>query len=244
MAEQYAEKIREAMDVKENALAGYFQNELNKALDSYQYALKQVSGQIKNSTYTDLLENVFFEFDVDMTQYNGIIQFAYLFTKDQVQEVIREQGGNLSDIAAFVNFNPPLTRGADKINTRKGFLDKTLTKTTNKEVRRILQVGIGEGLPYQEIEQNLMDNFAFSQNRSELIARTETAFALNESQTAYMEELGVDQYTIDLAADACDQCITEYSNKTFRVGQDAPPPLHPRCRCVQKTVIPAQWLQG
>lgn len=243
MAEEYHKIIREPLMSKEASFSADMDRELKNALDNYLYAYKQVVEQVTNSFQGDVLDLVTYSFDVDISQLVSVVNIGYMFQKRQTQEAITDEGGDISRIATFINFDPDLVRGIDLINQRKGFLDKTLTKTTNKEVRKILMKGVGEGLPFSDIEDQLVNSFAFSRNRAELIARTEVAYAMNEAQTAYMSEIGAEQYTISLAGDACEKCIEAYAGKTFRIGKDAPPPLHPRCRCVQKTVIPQDWLK-
>ena len=121
-----------------------------------------------------------------------------------------------------------------------------ITQSTRDMIRRDVTEAIQDGLSNNELADTLEENYAFSAERAEVIARTETAFAdMNGNMLTYKEakKLGIDiKKKWHTAGDASvsQDCI-DNSNQgaidlgiAFQSGAQMPPD-HPNCRC---TILP------
>jgi hypothetical protein len=122
--------------------------------------------------------------------------------------------------------------------------DGLLAETTREVIRNTIADGLDENVGLDEIIDNIVESTAFSEDRAELIARTEIRRA--NSQGALLgakgarDELGVAVKKIWLTAgdDLVDEDVCEPNedqgpidlDDDFQSGDDAPPG-HPRCRC-------------
>lgn len=105
-----------------------------------------------------------------------------------------------------------------------------------EDVRTTIRDGIMAGKKRMEIAEDLRKRFALTAWKSELIARTETARAINwgKLETFYRE--GQQQVKWVAAGDSrtCSECA-DLDGRIFDIENVPPLPLHPLCRC---TVIP------
>lgn len=123
------------------------------------------------------------------------------------------------------------SRGADLVTD--------ISSTTRDGMRDLTATAVEEGLSPQEFASSIEDSFAFSAERSTMIARTELAFAQVQGNLSGYKASGVVEKKQWLASDAaCDICEaadgTEVAlDDTFTIdGEDVDgPPVHPNCRC-------------
>lgn len=112
-----------------------------------------------------------------------------------------------------------------------------ITDSTRDMLRADIEKAYDEGWSTQQLRKNLSANYAFSDARSDMIARTEIAVAdIHGNMMAYRESGVVAQKKWIGGAACCDIC-TENAlagpigiDEEFPSGDDAPP-AHPNCRC-------------
>lgn len=116
-----------------------------------------------------------------------------------------------------------------------------ITDATRDMVQDIISDGLDEGLGRGEIAQNIIDSDAFSQERAEMIARTEVATAVSQGQLSSYKEVRATGLNVQKQwqadEDPCQECIDNQDagvidlDDDFPSGDDAPP-AHPNCECV------------
>lgn len=116
-----------------------------------------------------------------------------------------------------------------------------ITEGTRDRLRSVTEQAIDEGWSAQEMASAIKDDYAFSAERAEVIARTEIANADIAGSVEGWKASGLVQQKEWLtAAECCDEC-QEMNGKlapidgTFEDGKDVP--LHPQCRCDVLPVI-------
>lgn len=115
-----------------------------------------------------------------------------------------------------------------------------IDESTRDEIRDIISAGLESNIGMDAIADQLQDAYAFSEERADLIARTEIAMA---NQNGVLEGMraarnaGVRLKKVWLPdAEACDDCQDNGDDgaididEAFSTGDDAPP-AHPNCRC-------------
>lgn len=110
-----------------------------------------------------------------------------------------------------------------------------ITDSTREMLRGDVAQAMESGMSNDDLAALLQDNYAFSDERAEVIARTETAFAdVAGNMTAYRESGLVEQKKWITAAGCCDLC-QELDGIVVDLDEDFPneggdgPPLHPQC---------------
>jgi hypothetical protein len=136
------------------------------------------------------------------------------------------------------------TRAVVYAKDRAAALITELDDATRNDIRDTIAAGLEDGLSFGQLSDKLSEMYSFSEDRAELIARTEIASAANHGVLAGMQELKDQGAKIKKAwnpdAQACDACL-ELGDLGF-IDLDAEfetedgdtadaPPLHPRCRC-------------
>lgn len=136
------------------------------------------------------------------------------------------------------------TRAVAYAKERAAALITELDEATRNDIRDTIAAGLEDGLSFTQLSDKLSDMYSFSEDRADLIARTEVASAANHGVLAGMQELKDQGAKIKKAwnpdAQACDACL-ELGDLGFidldeefetEDGDTADaPPLHPRCRC-------------
>jgi SPP1 gp7 family putative phage head morphogenesis protein len=112
-----------------------------------------------------------------------------------------------------------------------------ITDATRDMLRGDIADGIEAGLSNDDIASGLAENYAFSDERAQTIARTETAFAdVHGNLDAYRTSGQVAAKRWIVGAECCDEC-QELDGEEVDLDEDFPndggegPPLHPNCRC-------------
>ena len=111
----------------------------------------------------------------------------------------------------------------------------SITQTTRDALRDMVAKSAQEGWTGQELAGRIRDDFAFSQSRASMIARTEMAFAdLANTVEGWKQSGVVESKMFHAAPDCCDTC-QDYDGETvgldddFSWGDTDLP--HPHCRC-------------
>jgi SPP1 gp7 family putative phage head morphogenesis protein len=120
-----------------------------------------------------------------------------------------------------------------------------INETTRQEIVSIVQRGLLLGLSNDQLAASLREQFAFSSVRAEMIARTETQFAVQNGNLIAYKASGIVSKKRWLTAkfDVCPICValdgTVVSiDEGFSGAAGAQcPPAHPRCRCDLLPVI-------
>jgi SPP1 gp7 family putative phage head morphogenesis protein len=112
-----------------------------------------------------------------------------------------------------------------------------ISETTREMLRGDIAAAIEAGTSNDDLADQLAENYAFSDQRAETVARTETAFAhVAGNLNAYRESGQVEAKRWLTAPDCCDLC-EDLDDVTVGLDEDFPddggdgPPLHPNCRC-------------
>jgi SPP1 gp7 family putative phage head morphogenesis protein len=123
-----------------------------------------------------------------------------------------------------------------------------ITQATRKMLRADIKTAMAEGWSNDELARAIEDNYAFSQTRAEMIARTETAMAdVAGNMAAYeeAEEMGVEVLKKWITANddkVSPDCVMNGKSKPLPLKAAFPsgayePPEHPRCRCDISPVV-------
>ena len=113
-------------------------------------------------------------------------------------------------------------------------VEALLSESTQNMVRELVSAAVKDGLSPQQLRAALQDAAAFSRNRAETIARTETATALGQGQRAAAIAMSQDEKS--WIPGNCDICTTNADagwigiDEAFPSGDDTIPG-HPRCTC-------------
>lgn len=112
-----------------------------------------------------------------------------------------------------------------------------IPETTREMLRADVSTAIESGASNDDLADQLAENYAFSDERAQTIARTETAKAdVAGNLNAYKESGQVESKRWLTAPDCCDLC-QDLDDVTVGLDEDFPddggdgPPLHPNCRC-------------
>lgn len=112
-----------------------------------------------------------------------------------------------------------------------------IDEATRELLRADVTAAMEEGWSNDKLAEALEQNYAFSEERAETIARTETAFAdVQGNLDAYRESGQVQGKRWIVGDDCCDECY-ELDGEEVGLEEEFPngggdaPPLHPNCRC-------------
>lgn len=94
------------------------------------------------------------------------------------------------------------------------------------------------GKDYMKVSKLLAERMNVGLSASKRLVRTETMRVLNSAACNSAKDRGYKEYTVLVEKDACEDCIEAYKGKTFTLGVDTPPCLHPFCKCTVKIIIP------
>ena len=244
--EDYPEELKKVLDPLEALYASYLQNKLNWINNLVtQYILTEFNWVIKAKQ--EGFQNRFkSEFTLSTAGLIDVYNTGVQYQLGQIEiQLSPSQMGNVSS-AFGVDFKAAPTLFTNLIHERDAYLNKVLEDTTFDQVTRIIEVGTQEGWSYKQIAKRISEDkvIGINSKRAELIARTEVNHALNEGQRQYAKSLGVQEYQVVLAQNACEICRAAYEGKTFQINNfDDVPPKHPNCRCVLISVVPEQWLE-
>lgn len=121
-----------------------------------------------------------------------------------------------------------------------------ISESTRDMIQSDVARAIEEGMSNDDLAALLEENYSFSPERAEMIARTETAFAdVAGNMAGYRESGVVESKRWIVGGDCCDLC-QEMDGVVVGLDEDFPngggdgPPLHPNCRCDVSPVVTEQ----
>jgi SPP1 gp7 family putative phage head morphogenesis protein len=114
-----------------------------------------------------------------------------------------------------------------------------ITDSTREMIQSLTADAIDQGYTTDELAAQMEENFAFSPERAEMIARTETAQADSQGQMQGYEESGVvegTEWTTAEDDEVDSDCVLNGEAGIVPLGEEYPsgdtaPPAHPNCRC-------------
>lgn len=161
-----------------------------------------------------------------------------------IQEMKEEGQNHLDDLdlhAAFDVDNPRIQKWLTEYCPK---LSKNLEEVNIEDLKRVLREGIGEGEGIPDLARRVNELFeSYDRVRAEMIARTETIRASNQSALEAYEQSGVVEQKIWLVAEderTCEICIGYGNQDPIGLNESYgttdyetiyAPPAHPRCRC-------------
>jgi SPP1 gp7 family putative phage head morphogenesis protein len=117
--------------------------------------------------------------------------------------------------------------------TRAAELVTEISDTTRELIRDNVADAVEQGASVKKLANLLQDNYAFSAERSELIAQTESSFAAIQGNLKGWQESGVvSGFNVILGSehDVDDECDDAVEGGPYKLGDPAPP-FHPHCVC-------------
>jgi SPP1 gp7 family putative phage head morphogenesis protein len=177
---------------------------------------------------------------------NGVKMPELKAIEKQIAEYMKSiyiDGAEVAAIQIDVEFDKAQLKQVNKnavaySKARSAELVTELTESTREFLRPSITQAVEEGWSVATLKAAIMDNFAFSESRSEMIATTELAFAdVQGNLKAYKESGVVDGKQWVLSQDDyCDDCLALDGvivglDESFPGDGGDGPPLHPRCRC-------------
>ncbi len=114
-----------------------------------------------------------------------------------------------------------------------------ITESTREKIRALVEQAVTDGMTPDELSQAIVDDFAFSASRAELIADTELAMANVAGNLEGWRQSGVVEkkgWLLSNDHDHDDECDDNAEqgeidlDDVFESGDDGPP-AHPRCEC-------------
>jgi len=205
--EEYPKAIREPLMEVENIFAekvndklqGVYARILTFAKDRLN-AKKDIRGDLM-SIFSQS------DFIMDLPMLLTATRVAVKYQQTNIKNTLRDRGVNPNHIkTAFgvdLNVAPEDVMFADLIGQRTAFLAKVLAQTTLDRANTIIEAGVRLGKPYKDIADQLTQQLGFDGTRAMTIARTETAYAVNEGTREWMRDSGVKEIEPNLAGDAC-----------------------------------------
>lgn len=112
-----------------------------------------------------------------------------------------------------------------------------IAESTREMIRRDVAAALERGDSNDVLAATLRRGYAFSRERAEVIARTETAYADVEGNLEAYRQSGVVQRKEWITGDGCCDLCDELDGVVVDLEDDFPneggsgPPLHPNCRC-------------
>ena len=198
------------------------------------------------------------DFNVSIQKLNEATRIGIEFQGKELRAALAKEGvdpGRLETEMGLV-FDLPYedVRMSEILTHRQKYLQDVLGETTYKRADNLIEGGIKAGKSFDQIAAELHASLGMDQDRAMKIARTETNWALSNAQLQYMNKLGVKQYRIVLATNACEECIKvagwhngqlgdPVSKALFDVTNEDVLPVHPNCRCLPISVIPKSWVE-
>jgi SPP1 gp7 family putative phage head morphogenesis protein len=240
-SEEYNFKIRKPVEAAQSEFEKLVDRKLTiinqKILE---YAKKRVETAQKAVAAPDFHQS---DFIFDMNPLVKAMKTGIDFQKDQIVDATKNYSLPIkANIAINFNLGGYEQQILSVLQKRAVFLADKIEEVTLSNAYDVIGKGIEQGLPFSEISINLQNSLGMDGTRASKIARTETNWALNDGTRVYMQHIGISQYKISLAANACEECM-QYKDEVFDVETSDVLPIHPNCRCTIISVIPDAWLQ-
>ena len=195
-----------------------------------------VYGRVKKAEVDDLLDSIIDAIDIDGFSVDMIEELT-----PGIRRAFKEAGVSALTEAGFSTadmVNQLDERALDYVRAHGADLVTQITETTRMDLREILADAVEEGPTTAALASTIEDAFAFSKYRSEMIARTELAYAHVGGNLAGYRESGVvsGKKWIVAQDNVCPECealdgVVVDLDEEFPDDGGEGPPLHPNCRC-------------
>jgi phage portal protein BeeE len=121
-----------------------------------------------------------------------------------------------------------LERIVDFVRKQVGVRIAGINATTRDKIRDAVVKGVSDGLSPRELGSLIQDSAAFDEYRAEMVSRTETALAYNDSAIGSYRDLGVEQVEV-IDGDMDDVCAP-VNGATWTMDEARANPIgHPNC---------------
>lgn len=163
--------------------------------------------------------------------------------------VVDDVAGEVSQRTSATFFRPAkaslLERVLEYVRHRSGIRIKGINDTTREAVREVVEAGVREGLSPAELASRIKSLGTFDDARAELIARTETGYALNDGALSTYREFGTNEVFV-YDGDRDDVCAAANGSTWTLEHAESDPLGHPNCTRdfapVVKAIAPSQEL--
>ena len=127
-------------------------------------------------------------------------------------------------------------RAVEYARERSAELVTDIAESTRRMIRANIVQALEDGLSNDELASILRRGYAFTRERAEMIARTETAIADVEGNLLAYEQSGVVESKKWITGAGCCPLCDDLDGKIVPLAGNFPggkkgPPLHPHCRC-------------
>lgn len=113
-----------------------------------------------------------------------------------------------------------------------------ITDATRNMLRTLITTSLTDGTSNDELRAQILEATAFSSDRADLIARSETAMAdVRGAAMGWFESGVVDEVEFSASPDCCDECQAEDGTIVPLTDPEALDLPHPGCRCAWIAVI-------
>ena len=130
------------------------------------------------------------------------------------------------------------------IDARQADLADMLHSDSVDEISQIIKKATTEGWSEDQLMEALQEVCGFDKVRSQRIGRTEANYAANQAILTQTHRIGIEEYNISAAPDACEECQEAADDGPYDYSEAQELlPVHPSCRCVLQSVIPDEWLE-
>jgi len=154
--------------------------------------------------------------------------------QDSGVEALSQVGIDGADMLSLVNEN-----AVEYAKERAAELVTNISESTREMLRSDIEDAMQEGMSNGDLADLLADNYGFSDDRAEMIARTETAYADVQGNLKAYEASGVVAQKRWITGEGCCPKCDELDGKVIDLDEsfDADgeeidgPPFHPNCRC-------------
>jgi SPP1 gp7 family putative phage head morphogenesis protein len=121
-----------------------------------------------------------------------------------------------------------LERILSYVRTAVGSRVTSINRTTREKIQAAVAEGIEKGMSPAELGKVLETSAAFDEYRAEMIARTETAYAYNDSAIGSYRDLGVEQ--VEVIDGDMDATCSTVNGATWSMDEARSNPIgHPNC---------------
>jgi hypothetical protein len=183
-------------------------NRFNKLMQTVDKELKQL-GKTTNFKLEEHLLETFKDTYINASKQYGVAEVNY--------GLLQEQTGKQLVNASYKNAIYS-DRVWDNLSSIRSRIEKSITDTA------IL------GTDVRKASKALEHDMGVSFSDAKRIVITETDRVLQETTRVTAIERGYETYHILIEEDACEDCITDFTNKTFNLNESVLP-NHPFCKC-------------
>lgn len=169
---------------------------------------------------------------------------------EYAEDAVHHVGEYLADAEMEAILTQANERAVAWAEDRVGNMITDVSAATRDAVNELNAAAIEHGWTNDEFAAQLSDVFGFSDERAEMIARTETAFAETAGTLEGYKASGVvegKEWSAD--GEACEDCLP-LDGVVVGLDEDFPddggdgPPLHPNCMCSVAPVVSEEALAG